>query len=150
MSYSDLEGSRCAGEPVECFRFAQGGNLWLYTSADRTVALPQGVFIPEPIARTELDFSQEDAAASVDVTVPRVNPVAQLFVTNLPSTAITLVIYRAHRGSETASIVPFSGRVTRARFEESEAVLMGETLMASLTRPRRAFTSARMVRLRGT
>ena len=43
MTYDAREKSRYLGQPVEGFRFAQGSNLWLYTSADRTITLPAGV-----------------------------------------------------------------------------------------------------------
>ena len=42
MSYDEREKSRYLGQPVEGFRFAQGSNLWFYTSADRAITLPAG------------------------------------------------------------------------------------------------------------
>ena len=134
MSYDDREQSRYSGQPIEGFRFAQGSNLWLYTSADREIPLPAGVFTPEAITRSELDFSQEDTGETIEFTIPRTNPVAALFIGDLPSTPVWVTVYRAHRGDETLAVTIFSGKVIRARFEESEAILVGASLMAMLSR----------------
>lgn len=134
MTYDAREKSRCGGQPVEGFRFAQGSSLWLFTSADREITLPAGVFSPEAIARSELDFSQEDTGETIEFTLPRTNPVAALFIGDLPSSPVWVTVYRAHRGDEDLAVTVFSGRVIRARFEESEAVLTGASLMAMLAR----------------
>jgi len=134
MTYDAREKSRYGGQPVEGFRFAQGPNLWLFTSADREVTLPAGVFKPEAIARSEFDFSQEDTGETIEFTLPRTNPVAALFIGDLPSTPVWVAVYRAHRGDEDLAVTVFSGKVIRARFEESEAVLTGASLMAMLAR----------------
>lgn len=134
MTYDMREKSRYLGQPVEGIRFSQGSNLWLYTSADRTITLPAGVFVPEAVTRSELDFSQEDTGESIELTLPRANPVAALFVGDLPSTPVWVTVYRAHRGEETLAVTIFGGKVIRARFEESKAVLTGASLMAMLSR----------------
>ena len=134
MTYDAREKGRYSGQPVEGFRFAQGSNLWLYTSADREIMLPAGVFTPEAITRTELDFSQEDTGETIEFTIPRTNPVAALFIGDLPSAPVWVTVYRAHRGDEDLAVTIFSGKVSRARFEESEAILVGASLMAVLSR----------------
>ncbi len=134
MTFDARERSRSSGQPVEGFRFAQGSHLWLYTSADRKITLPAGAFTPEAITRSELDFSQEDTGESIEFTIPRTNPVAALFIGDLPSTPVWVTVYRAHRGDEDLAVTVFSGKVIRARFEESEAILTGASLMAMLAR----------------
>lgn len=134
MSFDERERGRYSGQPVEGFRFAQGSKVWLYTSADRKITLPAGVFTPEAIARSELDFSQEDTGESIDFTLPRINPVVAQFIGDLPSSPVWVTVYRAHRGDEDLAVTIFSGRVVRARFEESEAILVGASLMAMLGR----------------
>jgi len=134
MTYNDREKSRYGGQPIEGFRFQQGDNAWLYTSADREITLPTGTFAPEPISRTSLDFSQEDTGETIEFTVARANPVAALFIGDLPSTPVWVTVYRAHRGDEDLAVVIFSGRIIRARFEESEAILVGASLMSILNR----------------
>ena len=134
MTFDSKEKSRYLGQPVEGFRFSQGTNTWLYTSADRAITLPSGVFAPEAIVRSELDFSQEDTGETIELTLPRANPVPALFIGDLPSTQLLVSIYRAHRGDEDLAVTIFSGKVVRARFEQSEAILTGASLMTMLTR----------------
>ena len=134
MTYDERERSRYSGQPVEGFRFVQGANVWLYTSADREITLPIGTFAPEPITRTPLDFSQEDTGESMEFTVARTNPVAALFIGDVPSSPVWVTAYRAHRGDETEAVAFFTGKVTRARFVESEAVLVGTGLNTVLSR----------------
>jgi uncharacterized phage protein (TIGR02218 family) len=133
--YDTRETHRFEGQPVECYKFTQGDNAWLYTSADEEVILPTvGTFEPQIISRGELDFSHEDTGEQIDLRVPRANAVAALFIGNLPSTPIGITIHRAHRGDEDIPVVIFSGKVIRARFEESEAILVGSSLLSVLNR----------------
>jgi uncharacterized phage protein (TIGR02218 family) len=134
MSYDDREKSRFGAQPIEAFRFAQGENLWLYTSADREIVLPAGTFTPETITRTELDFSKEDVAETMEFEVPVANPVASLFIGDLPSSPVWIRCYRAHRGDESEAVTFFIGKITRTRFAGSQAVLVGTSLSALLSR----------------
>jgi len=134
MTYDAREKSRYGGQPIEGFKFVQGNNSWFYTSADREIVLPAGSFSPTVISRTELDFSQEDTGESVDVSLPRDNPVVELFIGDLPSTPVWITIYRAHRNDESLAVTIFAGRVIRAHFEESQATLRCASLLTILNR----------------
>ena len=134
MSYDDREKSRYSGQPVEGFRFAQGSNLWLYTSADREVVFPIGTFTPEPISRSAMDFSKEDVTETMEFSVSVENPVAALFIGDVPSSPVWITAYRAHRGDEVDAVAFFTGKITRARFLGSEATLVGTSLAALLLR----------------
>jgi len=81
-----------------------------------------------------MDFSQEDTGETLEVTMPRTNPVAALFINSLPSTPVWLNVFRAHRGDEDLAVSVFSGRILRVRFEESEAILTATGLMGLLGR----------------
>lgn len=134
MSYEERETARYTGQPVEGFRFVQGETEWLYTSADRVITLPIGSFDPKPIRRSTLDFSQEDRGESMRFTVPVTNPVAALFIGDIPSSPVYVTAYRAHRGDESDAIAIFAGKITRAEFQESEAVLIGTSISALMAR----------------
>lgn len=135
MSYDATETSRHSAKPVEGFRFVQGPNTWLFTSADVPITLPIGVFDKETIQRSETSFSEEEHGEQLDVTLPRNNPVAELFIHDLPSTPVFLTVFRAHRGEEEDELAIFTGKVIRASFKGSEAVLTCASLVAVLDRP---------------
>lgn len=134
MSYEDRETSRYGGEPVECYRFVQGESDWKWTSADETVTLPGGVFEPTQIKRSEPDFSQEDRSETLTITVPRTSPVAAMFVGHHPTLPVLVFVWRAHRGDEAEAVDLFSGRVERAKFNESDVQLVCASMGAILNR----------------
>jgi len=133
-TFDERERQRFQGQPIEGFRFVQGSNVWMITSADDEITLPIGVFEPESITRTPLDFSQEDTGEQMEFTVPATHPVAALFIGDIPSTPVWITAYRAHRGDESESVAIFTGKITRVRFRESEAILVGTSITAMLTR----------------
>jgi len=124
MTFDSREKSRYSGQPVECYRFAMGSTLWLFTSADQAVVLPSGTYEPNTLQRGELDHSQEDQAGSLEISVPRDHPIAVLFIPGAPPSTVSLTVYRAHRGELTDPAVIFMGSVAGVSFTGSEAKLI--------------------------
>jgi len=133
-TYKDREESQHGGQPIEGYRFVQGSNVWLYTSADREITLPIGVFALETISRSEIKQTKEDSGETLSITVPVVNPVAAMFIGDVPSSPIWFTLFRAHRRDETEAIAIFSGKVTRASFRESSATLSATSIGAMILR----------------
>lgn len=133
-TYDERERERYSGQPIEGFRFVQGETVWLYTSADREITLPIGTFAPEPITRSQVQHSKEDSGEKMEITVGVANPVAAFFIGSVPTSPVWLTVYRAHRGDEAATVTIYTGKITRARFRGSEAVLVGTSVSAMLTR----------------
>jgi len=133
-TYDERENQRYQGKPVECFRFVQGESVWLYTSADEEITLPTGVFVPEVMSAGEESFSAENSDDSREITVPVTNPIAELFIGHPPTAPIWVTAFSAHRGDESNPISFFTGRVTRARHEESQAMLVATNIEALITR----------------
>jgi len=133
-TYEEREESRYGGQPVEGFRFVSGETVWLYTSADREITLPIGTFTPEPLVRTALKQSKEDSGDQIEITVPRTNPIAELFIGEVPSSPVWFTQYRAHRDDETNTLTVFTGKITEARFSGSEAKLTATSVARTLAR----------------
>jgi len=134
MTYDVREQSRQDGAPQECFRFALGASVFLYTSADDPVTILGDTYAPEPIRMSAPDFSQEDHAGTISVFVSRLNLVAQQFIAATPISPVTITIYRVHEGEEADSIVAFVGKVSGATFNGSEAELICSPMSAALKR----------------
>lgn len=133
-SYSDRENSVHGGEPVECYRFTQGGKVYLWTSADSPITLPVGTFQPEITIRGKPEFSNEDSSGSIEIEVDRRNPIAALFASLPPSIPVAVTIYRAHRGDEANFIYLFrAGKVIRAKGGGSRKRLVCVTVAHRLT-----------------
>jgi len=121
MTFDASEQLRYAGLPVQCFKFTKAATSWLYTSADEIITLPVGVFLPEPISCGEVEYSGEDDAETLEITVTRINPVGALFIASLPSYEVGVTGYLAHRGSESEYVAFFSGKVDSAKGQSLSA-----------------------------
>jgi len=131
------EKARYTGAPVECFRFAIGVTIYRYTSADQTItaSLDGGMeeYAKEAIERGDLDYSQEDGAGNLDISVPILNPVAQSMLIEGPTQAVTVTVYRFHF-ADSSSVVEFIGRVVGAVYEAGACTLKCAPLDVSLQR----------------
>lgn len=126
MTYDAKETSRHEASPVELYRFTHGSTIYLYTSSDEQQTDGSEVYDPTVISRSEINQSQEDNAGNIEVSVPRDNAVAALFIPYMPSTPVGLRILRQHRlDIDEEFIVAFVGKVLSCRFESdpSAAVL---------------------------
>lgn len=135
MSYDSRETSARAGDPFECYHFHQGASAWLYTSADTTISIPAGMFVPATVSRGQQEHSREAESGNVEVRLGRTDPVAALFIPYIPATPLLLTIWRGHRDDEALSIAIFIGRVTGCRFAGAEAILRCESNVARLRAP---------------
>jgi len=135
MTFDASEKLRFAGLPVQCFKFTKAGTSWFYTSADEIITTPDGVFLPEPISCGEVEYSGEDSAETLEITVTRTNPIGALFIASLPSYEIGVTAYMLHRGSESDRVAFFSGKVDTARGQISERVLRCSSIKEKLRRP---------------
>lgn len=124
--YDPLEVSRYLGDPIEGFRFTQGSSVWSFTSADTPIYFKAGgvgaVFSPEVIVRSGLEFSQEEDSGGLTVEMTHGNPVAQLFRSYIPTSPVSLTVFRRHRADPEETVV-FTGKVIACQFEDPKATL---------------------------
>lgn len=133
MTYDARETSTYGGQPVECYRFVRSGAEFRFTDSDKEITLPSGLYTPTVIARGRISQNQERAAGSTEVTMPRNHPFVHQFVPYLPTSPISLVIYRTHRGDGEVVVI-FNGEVVSSRFSGSEAILMCTPLTYRMTK----------------
>lgn len=134
MTFFDTEASRDSASPRELYLFTQGDREWAWTGADADVSWFGRVYAKTGIARTAIDFSQEDTAGNIDIIVPAINEVAQLFVGLPPSPQVYVTVTRVHRDGRSG--IMFVGRVSRPTFtEDLEARLTCVPLPGALSRP---------------
>lgn len=138
MSLDTREKSRNSGNPVELYRIQNGSTVYRYAAADLRISVDVAgdglqTYVPEAISRGELTFSQEETAGMLDVTVPRWNPIAQLFIPFTSPTPVKIKVFRVHP-DDGEVIVAFIGRIVRAEFAGSEAKLSCAPLAVELRR----------------
>lgn len=134
MTFESREASVHDGAPLECYRFVQGEESWLLTSADDPVTLPSGTYQPEAISRGELDHSQESLSGALEITLPGTHALVAPYIPYAPPRPTAVTLYRAHRGEESDARVRFVGRVGSVRFDGAAAVLRCLPLDAAFQR----------------
>lgn len=98
MSFDPYETSVEDGNKAECYEFSGTGLLVQQTSASEEVDLGSGeVYEPAAIDRSGAEAtSDHNANSRLEVYVPRDHPVAVLYRTLVPATAVSLRIIAVH------------------------------------------------------
>lgn len=133
MTYSAYESSAHDGAPVELYHFSFGRGSFFYTSSDAPVMREGARYVPEAIARTEIEHDVEDNSGTITVTLPHDNPVANLFRAHLPSSPVRLSIYRTHR-EDGQLVLAWRGDVTASEFESYACRLTCQPISGRLGR----------------
>jgi uncharacterized phage protein (TIGR02218 family) len=131
-SFLETEASTDSASPRELYLFTQGPREWAFTGADETVPYNGRIYTQATIGRGEIDYSQEDSAGSVTISLTAANPVAQLFIGLLPGVPMYVSVFRVHRNG--AAAVEFIGRVAHPVFDGLEASLTCVPLAGALGR----------------
>jgi hypothetical protein len=106
VTYNARETGQYSGSPVELYRFVHGSQQLFFTSADKAQTYSGNTYVREAITRGEIDASDEDQQGMLEVTLPRTNAVADLFIPAMPTSPVILTLFRMHRGD--AEVVQLS------------------------------------------
>ena len=141
MSFKLFEIANFTGRPVCLYEFVWGNTTYRYTSADRTVEYgldADGVTPLEwsPIAISDNGFTQGSGEQDFTVTLPRANPICDLFRQTPPSTTIMLTCRRFHKDDpDNEATVYWVGSVANIRGKDAVmAELLGLAISSSLRR----------------
>lgn len=119
MSYTVREQSDYAGHPLELYRFAMGGRLWLYTSADHEVAYGEEVYQPCYIKRSGFTKGGDARKSSINVELGASSELALIFRTGWLPAMMVVTIYRHHYEDSDFSVL-WKGRVTGCKWAGSD------------------------------
>jgi uncharacterized phage protein (TIGR02218 family) len=117
MTYAARETSRYSGLPYEIYLFSSVTENWRMTSGDIDRTYLGQIYSATAMNRTEIAQDQELSSGSIKVTVPRTCDLASRFVAYIPSTPVSLVIYRGHDG-DSEVVVNFTGRIASVTFAD--------------------------------
>ena len=129
MAFSTVEQSDYLGNLSEYFRFLVGATNYRYTSAGEAITLSTGAsdqngsYSATPISLTNLEHTRSHGDFTVSISVPRDNPIAQLFRAYVPDAGVQVWVYRKHE-SDNEVTTWFAGEVLSCEWKESEAVLV--------------------------
>lgn len=135
MSYLASENSTAEGRPVELYRFALGAQRWTFTSGQSPVVYQSETYQPASIRRAGIEQGNEIHRAGLEITLPRDNPLAGLFVASPPEGVVSVTLYRYHAGDAAReTVVLWKGRVGGARLSGAELTVKCEPVATSLKR----------------
>jgi len=121
MTYDAFEVSAETGEPIELYRFVQGGDTYEYTSGEDELTVDSITYEPIPISRSKLLQGSGDKKNILDIEVPGSNPFALQYLSSVPGEIATLIIRRVHRadfpGPEVIKV--FEGKVRSVSFSKN-------------------------------
>jgi uncharacterized phage protein (TIGR02218 family) len=129
-----LEATPGGSARIDLYEFTQGAEAWRKTSADHAVHFrAQDYETCEISSPRGIRFTQERNTSSLEITLPKSDPVAALFIGPLPPNPVGIVVYRAQR-QDLEFFVRFSGRVASADFDGALATLKCVSTEAALDR----------------
>lgn len=124
MSFDLIEASEFDGFPVEFYEFSLGDQAWRFSSAETTLTFQGAAYEPlEGLAREDFEQGQDPTDDVINITMPRVAPIARLFLTGVPPRNLILRIYGAHRTDLSDFEKIWDGRVAGYRFKDSVCTL---------------------------
>jgi len=133
MSYVAREQSEYSGHPLELYRFAMGGQQWLFTSAAQEVVYGADQYQPVYIRRGGFTRGGDARKSTIDIEVAANNDVAMLFRTGWLSGLLVVTIYRHHHGDSEYSVL-WKGRVTGCKWSGSTATLTSDSVFTLFQR----------------
>jgi hypothetical protein len=124
VTFAARETGVYTGAPLEVYLFTMGTLEWCYTRNDTAILLAGKNYQPETIDRGEIDLSGEDEQGSLELTLPRKNPLVVMFVPDLPIRPLMLTVYTGHQG-EAEWRVLWTGEIASCEVKGSVATLTG-------------------------
>lgn len=141
MTYSDLEASVADGRPYHLYLFAEGAQLWRFTSLAEDWTSPPGAadasgseqtWTASAVSHGPIQQSGDPRRVEVEVTFPVSDTFARRFLGVRGQAVTTLTIYRGHRQVPEETRVVWKGRVIGPRVSGEQIALRCENLLTSV------------------
>jgi uncharacterized phage protein (TIGR02218 family) len=135
MTYDAREKSVYGGEPIEIYKFdREGVSTWYYTSADMDMTVGGNLYRAAAIKRNDIEGSQDVQRAALKITMPADADFPMQFVALPPTDRIMVEVRRYHFLDSDISFL-WIGRVVNVEHAEFKAIVLCESVVASLRRP---------------
>ena len=135
---ADFITSRFGGRPVELYKFTYGPrsqDVYLYTDAEAPITYMGETYSPMTIQRGATSNTGTLDKTTLEVTLPHVAKVPQMFRVYPPSATVGLSILQGQLGDpDNQFVAVWVGRVVSVAFEGIEAKLSCEPISTSFRR----------------
>ncbi|WP_127110251.1 phage BR0599 family protein [Pararhodobacter zhoushanensis] len=149
MTYALAESSTADGRPYFLYQFAEGAQIWRFTSRaavliSTDVSGTQITWEPTAIAHGDVVQTSEIERGQLELTWSLSHLFARRFLAPLGNTPVTLTIFRGHEQVLGETVAHWKGRVVGASVEGQRILLTCESVFSTL---RRAGVRAKYQRL---
>lgn len=151
MPYNEYEQSTHDSSPVELYRFYSDAFTedYFYTSADEDVTYNGNTYKAlERLQRSQPELTRESSAQTLEIFLPRDNPLAKRWLTYVPPRTVWLTVYRYHR-SEPGSpevVVFWQGKIRGAAWAVNDVTLQALPIDTAFSRNGLRVTFSRVCR----
>ncbi len=145
MTFEAHENSKQGATPVELYEIEYGPMIFRLVNSDTPYVYLSKDYTAVQIKRTAVEETSELGKNDLTVTVPRDNPVAELFRIYPPSQEVSITVYRVHRtDTDQERKTVWVGRILTCKWRGAWADLHCENLFTSFRRKglRRRFQRA--------
>lgn len=111
MTFRAIETSPHDGEPFNLYEIANGTAAWRFNTTELEVDHNGDTYTPAQITHTAPVETQELGKSSIKVSIPRDNPVAQMYNAHPPTAVTWVTVYEKHQ-TDSEVLVSWLGRVT--------------------------------------
>jgi len=135
---ADFITSRFFGRPVELYRFTYGhgaGDVYLCTDGESPITYMGETYSPLPLQRGATSNSGTMDKTALEITMPHLAKIPQLFRVYPPSSTVSLTILQGQLGDpDNQFVAVWVGRIISVAFEGIEAKLSGEPITTTWRR----------------
>ncbi|MCA0871383.1 phage BR0599 family protein [Seohaeicola saemankumensis] len=143
MTYDLLETSTAEGRPLFLYRFAEGSEIWRFTSRATDWVVPGGTLADEPddttwtasaLSHGNVIQSGDPRRVDLGLTFPLSDAFARRYLGPRGSAITTLTIFRGHEQVPDELVAHWKGRIVSARVEGVRITLQAESLFTAMRR----------------
>ena len=118
--------------PLELYRFVIDADVYTYTSGDTDVDYNGETYAASPLKRSDMEQGQDINRANIKVSLPRTNPIAALYLGQIPDWQASVTLFR-QTGATTLTY--WKGRIVSVSASNNEVTLDCDSAFTTLKRP---------------
>lgn len=135
MTYIVTDKSIQNGNPALLFSFSRDGVGYYYNNTTQNIVYLGNTYLAGAISISGISQSSEIEKSTIDITIPRDNPFAQVAISTSAETPTSITVYRHHiTDTDNEFVVYWKGRVSSHDFSKDAMKVNCEPIFTSVKR----------------
>lgn len=134
MSIETIDASVQSGSPIHLFEFYFEGEYYRLTSNPDEISALSYTWTPANVGLGRVETTEDINKNNLDLTFPRTDTLASLYLTDQQNSVSTLTVYRGYE-NDGDWVAFWKGRVSNAQSSRNQITLVCESVFTSLKRP---------------